>query len=107
MWGFDGLAGGVVVSIEQFRKDYGTPYAGAYVVDANWQLGFQGATLFGLIFGGWAAGLLINRIGRQYTIGIGYIVTIGGVFAQVFSRNLAIFFVGKLLTGIVGCSVLG
>lgn len=47
MWGFDGLAGGVVVSIAQFRKDFGTPYAGDYVVDANWQLGFLAATLFG------------------------------------------------------------
>lgn len=47
MWGFDGLAGGVVVSIAEFRKDYGTAYEGDYVVDADWQLGFQAATLFG------------------------------------------------------------
>lgn len=46
-WGFDGLAGGVVVSIAEFRKDYGKPYGGDYVVDANWQLGFQAGTLFG------------------------------------------------------------
>ena len=39
MWGFDGLAGGVVVSIAEFRQDYGTAYDGDYVVDANWQLG--------------------------------------------------------------------
>lgn len=48
LWGFDGLAGGVVVSIEQFRKDFGRPFAGDYVVDANWQLGFLAATLFGM-----------------------------------------------------------
>lgn len=48
-WGFDGLAGGVVVSIAEFRKDFGRPYAGDYVVDANWQLGFTSATLFGRI----------------------------------------------------------
>jgi hypothetical protein len=47
MFGFDSLAGGVVISIQQFRKDFGHPYAGDYVVDANWQLGFQAATLFG------------------------------------------------------------
>jgi hypothetical protein len=48
MWGFDGLAGGVVTSIAEFRKDFGYPYEGDYVVDANWQLGFLAATLFGM-----------------------------------------------------------
>ena len=52
MFGFDSLAGGVVVSIPEFRKDFGEPFAGDYVVDANWQLGFQAATLGGIIFGG-------------------------------------------------------
>lgn len=46
-WGFDGLAGNAVVSIAEFRKDYGTFYEGEYIIDANWQLGFQAATLFG------------------------------------------------------------
>lgn len=47
MYGFDSLAGGVVVGITQFRKDFGYPFEGDYVVDANWQLGFQAATLGG------------------------------------------------------------
>lgn len=48
LWGYDGLAGGVVTSIAEFRKDYGYYYEGAYVLDANWQLGFTAATLFGM-----------------------------------------------------------
>jgi len=47
MYGFDSLAGGVVVGITEFRKDFGHPFAGDYVIDANWQLGFQAATLGG------------------------------------------------------------
>jgi len=47
MFGYDSLAGNIVISIYEFRKDFGYPYAGDYVVDANWQLGFQGATLGG------------------------------------------------------------
>jgi hypothetical protein len=47
MYGFDLLAGGVVVGIVEFRKDFGHPFAGDCVIDANWQLGFQAATLFG------------------------------------------------------------
>ena len=37
-WGFEGMAGGVVVSIPKFREDFGEPYMGQYIVDANWQL---------------------------------------------------------------------
>lgn len=48
LWGYDGLAGGVVISIAQFRKDFGYAYGGDYVIDANWQLGFTAATLFGM-----------------------------------------------------------
>jgi hypothetical protein len=47
MYGFDSLAGGVVVGIVEFRKDFGHPFAGDWVIDANWQLGFQAATLGG------------------------------------------------------------
>ncbi|CAK7226912.1 hypothetical protein SCUCBS95973_006360 [Sporothrix curviconia] len=100
MWGFDSLAGGIVVAISEFRKDFGTPYEGDYVVDANWQLGWSAATLFGLVFGGLIAGLTIDRFGRQPVLLFGYCMTIGGVFLQVFSKSLAQFFGGKLLTGI-------
>ncbi|CAI6093058.1 hypothetical protein V2G26_017997 [Clonostachys chloroleuca] len=99
-WGFDGLAGGVVVSIAEFRKDYGKPYGGDYVVDANWQLGFQAGTLFAMVFGGWVAGLFIDRVGRQPVIGAAFIISIGGVFLQVFSKNIGQFLGGKVLTGI-------
>lgn len=101
MWGFDSLAGGIVVAINEFRKDFGTPFEGDYVVDANWQLGWQAATLFGLVFGGFIAGVTIDRFGRQPVLMAGYCMTIGGVFLQVFSKSLAQFFGGKLLTGIV------
>lgn len=47
MWGYDGLAGSAVIGLPEFRKVFGFPYAGDYVIDARWQLGFTGATLFG------------------------------------------------------------
>jgi hypothetical protein len=49
MWGYDGLAGGVVTGVAEFRKDYGRQYDGDYVPDVNWQLGFTAVTLFGMI----------------------------------------------------------
>ncbi|KAH8666500.1 general substrate transporter [Xylariales sp. PMI_506] len=103
-WGFDGLAGGVVTSIAQFRQDFGYLYEGAYVVSADWQLGFTAATLFGLVFGGIVTGFAANIWGRQICIGVGYLVSIAGVFLQVFAKTDAQFFGGKVLTGVpLGC----
>ncbi|KAJ0304619.1 hypothetical protein Brms1b_011207 [Colletotrichum noveboracense] len=75
-WGFDGLAGGIVVSITEFRKDFGTPYGDDYVVSATWQLGFQAATIFA------------------------FVLSIAGTFLQFFSKNLAELVGGKILTGL-------
>jgi hypothetical protein len=97
MWGFDSLAGGIVVAIDEFRKDFGVPFAGDYVIDASWQLGWQAATLFGLVFGGFIAGITIDRFGRRSVLLFGYCMTIGGVLAQ--------FFGGKLLTGMESAPV--
>ena len=40
--GFDNQAGGLVVSIPEFRKDYGKAFKGGYVIDAQWQSAFSG-----------------------------------------------------------------
>ena len=41
MFGYDSLAGNIVISILQFRRDFGYPYGEDYVVSADWQLAFQ------------------------------------------------------------------
>lgn len=48
MFGYDSLAGSAVISLPAFRETFGRPYDGDFVVDANWQLGFQAATLGGM-----------------------------------------------------------
>ncbi|RDW95116.1 general substrate transporter-1 [Coleophoma crateriformis] len=100
MFGYDSLAGGVVIGIEAFRKDFGYPYGGDYVVAASWQLGFQAATLGGLVIGGFVTGFAANKFGRQICIGFSYMFTIAGVFLQFFATTPAQFFGAKILTGI-------
>ncbi|KAK7182677.1 putative sugar transporter [Paraphaeosphaeria sporulosa] len=101
MWGYDGMAGSIVLSIPRFRQDYGYIYAGDYVVSAEWQMGFTSASLFGIIFGGFVTGLAAPRIGQRACILGAYVLTIAGVFAQWFSPgDLPLFFAGKLLTGL-------
>ncbi|KAF1959490.1 general substrate transporter [Byssothecium circinans] len=99
-YGFDSLAGGVVIGIAKFREDFGYPFAGDYVVDASWQLGFLAATLGGIVLGGLMTGVIISRFGRKICILIAYIISTGGIFLQFFSTTPAHFFGGKILTGI-------
>lgn len=40
---YDNQAGGIVVSIPQFRMDFGSAYAGDYVLPAKWQSAYSGA----------------------------------------------------------------
>uniref|UniRef100_A0A8H7NHZ6 Major facilitator superfamily (MFS) profile domain-containing protein n=1 Tax=Bionectria ochroleuca TaxID=29856 RepID=A0A8H7NHZ6_BIOOC len=100
-WGFDGLAGGVVVSIAEFRKDYGKPYGETTLLtqtgNSDSRPELSSVTM---VFGGWMAGLFIDRVGRQPVIGAAFIISIGGVFLQVFSKNIGQFLGGKVLTGI-------
>ncbi|KAM0335576.1 hypothetical protein ACHAQA_000624 [Verticillium albo-atrum] len=99
MYGYDALAGSVVISIEQFRKDFGFRYGDEYVVGADWQLGFQAAFFAGLILGGFAVGPVVGRYGRKKTIAAAYIINIAGVFLQYFCTTPAQFLGSKLLTG--------
>ncbi|CAK7203089.1 hypothetical protein SEUCBS139899_005818 [Sporothrix eucalyptigena] len=96
-WGYDGLTASIVVSIAQFREQFGYEYEGSYVVSANWQLSWSAALIAGLIIGATATGFLVTRIGRQYTLGIFYVISIGGIALEYYSTTTAMFFGGKLL----------
>lgn len=39
---FDNQAGGTVIGIPQFRKDFGSPFNGDYVLPASWQSAYSG-----------------------------------------------------------------
>ncbi|KAL3469306.1 general substrate transporter [Aspergillus californicus] len=104
MYGYDSLAGSNVVSIAEFRKDFGFRYGNEYVVSADWQLGFQAATFGGLIIGGVTTGFLVQRFGRPRVIFGCYLINIGGVFLQYFSTTPAQFLGSKFLVGVpLGC----
>ncbi|CAG9976109.1 unnamed protein product [Clonostachys byssicola] len=99
MYGYDALVSSVVISIAQFRKDFGYLYGNEYVVGADWQLGFQAGFFAGLALGGIAVGPVVGRFGRKWTIAGAYIINIAGVFLQYFCTTPAQFLGSKLLTG--------
>lgn len=42
---FENQAAGAVLGIPEFRKDFGSPFKGDYVLDANWQSAFNAAPI--------------------------------------------------------------
>ena len=101
MWGYDGLASNIVLSIPQFRQDYGKSYGDQFIISPIWQLGLAGSSLIGFLLGGIGAGLVAKLWGRQACLLISYMFTIVGVFLQWFSPgNLLLLCGGKFLTGV-------
>lgn len=42
---FENQAGGSILSIPEFRKDFGHEFEGSYVLDTKWQSAFNGAPI--------------------------------------------------------------
>ncbi|KAI5236746.1 MFS hexose transporter [Aureobasidium subglaciale] len=100
-YGYDGIAGSVVINLPQFRKDFGTPFFGQYVVPAEWQLAFAGASLVGLVLGGILSGAAAERIGKRYTVAIALVFQVGGTFPMYFADgSRGVYLAGKFLTGL-------
>ena len=55
--GYENQAGGIVISIPQFRQDFGKPFGDSYVLDSQWQSaisgGPQGSVAIGSVIGSW------------------------------------------------------
>ncbi|KAH8655853.1 putative sugar transporter [Xylariales sp. PMI_506] len=101
MYGYDGLASGVVLSLNQFREDYGYYYEGLWIIPAQWQVAFTAGSLVGMLIGGFSTGILSRYFQHRACIGLAYILTITGVFLQYYSLgSLPMLFGGKILTGI-------
>lgn len=47
VFSFDNQVGAVVLGIPQFRKDFGSPFQGNYVLPAKWQSAFSGGPAAG------------------------------------------------------------
>ncbi|KAL7269679.1 hypothetical protein RUND412_007646 [Rhizina undulata] len=99
--GFDNTAGTLVVSIPQFRKDFGHEYEpGSWVIDANWQSAFSGAPVASTVFGSIAGSHIADTFGRKWTLLVGLLISIGAVAIEYVSTTVQVFFAGKLINGI-------
>ncbi|THV84696.1 MFS hexose transporter [Aureobasidium pullulans] len=92
---FDNQAGGVVLSIPQFRKDFGSPYNGNYVLSAEWQSAYSGAPVLSSIVGLLVSGWLADKIGRKWMFAIGYLIVFVSITIETLSTSNLVFFIGK------------
>ncbi|KAL2860037.1 general substrate transporter [Aspergillus pseudodeflectus] len=96
---FENQAGGIVVSIPQFRKDFGTAFGGDYVLDTTWQSAFQGGPGASMVVGALGAAVIADWIGRRNTLMIALVISYAAVSLEVVSTTNEMFFGGKFLNG--------
>ncbi|RDW73244.1 hypothetical protein BP6252_07151 [Coleophoma cylindrospora] len=98
---FENNASGTVISIPQFRKDFGTFYQGSYVIPANWQSAFSGAPVASTAIGALMAGQIADWMGRKNTIAAALLGSYVSVTLEFIATTNPVFFIGKLLNGFV------
>ncbi|KAI9727582.1 MAG: hypothetical protein M1834_008021 [Cirrosporium novae-zelandiae] len=98
-WGFDAQVNGAVISVSQFRKDFGYIYKGETVLPASWQSAFTLVSAVGQFFGGFLCGYIADRIGRRGALAAGVVFASGGIIGQMFSVTRVAFVISKLILG--------
>ncbi len=97
---FENQAAGIVLSIPEFRKDFGYLYEGEYQLHTNWQSAFYGGPLAATIIGTLAGAVVADKLGRQIMLGSFLLVSFAAVALEYTATTNAWFFGGKLVNGV-------
>lgn len=98
---YENQAAGTVLSIPQFRKDFGYYYDGNYVIDATWQAAFSGAPTAATAVGAICAGQIADWVGRRYTLMAMLALSYASITLEFVATTNPVFFGGKMLNGFV------
>ncbi|KAH8890646.1 general substrate transporter [Thozetella sp. PMI_491] len=96
---FEGLAGGNVIGIPQFRKDFGKPFNGDYVLDGNWQSAINGGPNASVAIGSLITAYWADVFGRKWLLMFGCLIGYAGITLEITANTIAMFFAGKLING--------
>ncbi|KAJ4299914.1 hypothetical protein N0V90_005161 [Kalmusia sp. IMI 367209] len=99
-----GRIAGNVISIPEFRKDFGRAYVDAdgntaYVLDAQWQAAFQGAPVASAVIGALGCGQIADWLGRRAVIMICLVISFVAITMEFVATTNGLFFGGKFLNG--------
>ncbi|OAP57753.1 hypothetical protein AYL99_08491 [Fonsecaea erecta] len=92
-------AGQSVLGIPQFRKDFGSPYHGNYVLSAKWQSAYYGAPQAAAVMGALSAAWVGDKVGRRLALGFIFAVRLTAVTLEFIATTNDIFFAGRFLGG--------
>ncbi|KAF2811807.1 MFS general substrate transporter [Mytilinidion resinicola] len=98
MFGFDFGLAGTLTALPAFQRVYGKPYTSqtsGYLVPANYQSGWAGISMGGLIVGVLLGGQLLERLGRRHSLAMGAGLTGVGVGMQLGSVEWKLFLCGR------------
>lgn len=97
---FESVATGSSTSIPRFRKDFGYPFAGDYVLDARWQAAFDAGPRVSSVIATLCQGTLADKFGRRMMLIGSLIVSFTAYSLEVSADSKAVFFCGRVLNGI-------
>ncbi|KAF8137075.1 general substrate transporter [Boletus edulis] len=102
LWGYDAQVGGGLLSVPQFRMDFGYVSDGQPILPASWQSAFNSVSSIGGMFGGLSLGWISDRLGRRGAVALASVVSIIGVLIQFLTPKHvnAMLLVGKLINGV-------
>ncbi|PKS11134.1 hypothetical protein jhhlp_002895 [Lomentospora prolificans] len=96
---FENQAAGNIISVPEFRKDFGYEFEGSYVLHANWQSAFQGAPVASGMVGALGCGALADWLGRRAVIMICLVFSYASISMEFVATTNELFFGGKFLNG--------
>jgi MFS family permease len=97
---FESQAGGIVISIEQFRKHFGKEYDGSYVIEAKWQSAFSGVPLAAQIVGQWFSSELCDKFGKKWVILGSCLCSVSFIGMEFAATHINLFLAGKTMNGL-------
>ncbi|KAK7422708.1 hypothetical protein QQX98_001496 [Neonectria punicea] len=96
---FENQAAGNIISIPEFRKDFGEEVDGNYVLYAKWQSAFQGAPVASGVVGALGCGTIADWLGRRAVIIICLVIAYAAITMEFVATSNELFFGGKFLNG--------
>ncbi|CDK26249.1 unnamed protein product [Kuraishia capsulata CBS 1993] len=107
---FENQAGGIVVSIPEFRKNFGHPYTTStgeigYVIEASWQSAFSGVPIAAGIVGQNVGSFLADRVGKKWTLFAHVLLSVAFIALEFAATNVQMFLAGKTLNGYCVCLI--
>ncbi|OBT48860.1 hypothetical protein VE00_00659 [Pseudogymnoascus sp. WSF 3629] len=96
---FENQAGGSVLGIPEFRKDFGYKYKGSYVLPVEWQSAFSGAPVASACIGSLGIAYLADRVGRKWAYALALVFSYIGITLEFVATTSPMFFAGKFMNG--------